>query len=170
MNPQIQNETFPLTKIVSGGQTGVDRAALDTALFLEIEHGGWCPRGRRAEDGRIDSVYRLVETDEADYSIRTEKNVLDSDGTLIFCQGPISGGTKLTVKQARRHRKPHLIIDLAADDAESQQRDPLVHWIREQNIQVLNVAGPRESTAIGIGQKVERFLVNALRPFLSPTQ
>lgn len=170
MNPQIQDEKFPLIKIVSGGQTGVDRAALDTALFLEIEHGGWCPRGRRAEDGRIDSVYQLVETDEADYAIRTEKNVLDSDGTLIFCQGPVSGGTKLTVKLARRHRKPHLIINLAADDAESQQLDHVVKWIREQNIQVLNVAGPRESTANGIGQEVEKFLVNALRPLLSPAQ
>ena len=93
-----------LSEIVSGGQTGVDRAALDVALSLQIPHGGWCPKGRRAEDGPIDSKYLLKETDEEKYEVRTEKNVIDSDGTLIFSKGLLTGGTLLTLEMARLHQ------------------------------------------------------------------
>ena len=102
---------FSLTKIVSGAQTGVDRAALDAAIFLNIPHGGWCPRGRRAEDGAIPAVYQLKETTERNYAVRTEKNVVDSDGTLILFLKQISGGTELTEKLTKKHRRPLLCVD-----------------------------------------------------------
>lgn len=155
--------TFPLRKIVSGGQTGVDRAALDVAIFLDIEHGGWCPRGRRAEDGQIDTIYRLSETAESDYSVRTEQNVIDSDGTLIVCQGPATGGTKLTLRLARSHKRPLLTIDLADPLSLEQQADRVIEWINQNHVQVVNVAGPRESSSPGIGELVEELLVLAFR-------
>ena len=101
-------------KIISGGQTGVDRGALDAAMELGIPHGGWCPRGRTAEDGRIPDRYQLRETDSPDYSFRTEQNVLDSDATLILYRGRIAGGTELTLRLARQHGRPHLVVDLDA--------------------------------------------------------
>lgn len=168
MEPLIFGHDFPLTRIVSGGQTGVDRAALDAAIFLEMEHGGWCPRGRRAEDGVIDPVYQLRETAEADYAVRTERNVVDSDGTLILCRGRLTGGTLLTERLARKHRRPCLVIDLGDHREESPaeldpRADQFLNWIQQQNVRVLNVAGPRESTAPGIRRAAEEFLIHALR-------
>lgn len=148
-----------LSKIVSGGQTGVDRAALDVAIYLEIPHGGWCPQGRRSEDGTIPLEYALRETKERDYSVRTERNVIDSDGTLILYQAKLTGGTELTFRLTKKHRRPCLCVDLAAVD---ESPPSLCHWIATHNIGVLNVAGPRESTTDGIGQRAESFLVNAL--------
>ncbi|MFW5955765.1 MAG: putative molybdenum carrier protein, partial [Rhodothermales bacterium] len=95
-----------LKKIISGGQTGVDRAALDASRSLGLELGGWCPAGRRAEDGPIDRSYPLKETEDADYATRTRKNVVDSDGTLIVSPGPLSGGTKLTRELAEGYGRP----------------------------------------------------------------
>jgi hypothetical protein len=135
-----------LARIISGGQTGVDRAALDVALELGIEHGGWCPRGRLAEDGRIDARYHLRETDQAKYHIRTELNVQSSDGTLIVARGPLTGGTELTRQFATRHGKPFWIIDLD----KPTRRAEFQAWLARENISVLNVAGPRESTSPGI--------------------
>ena len=103
--------SFP-KKIISGGQAGVDRAALDAAIALNMPHGGWCPRGRLAEDGRISDRYRLRETDSSDYAVRTERNVLDSDATLVLCRGEPRGGTLLTIRLAQRHGRPHLAVDL----------------------------------------------------------
>jgi hypothetical protein len=141
-------------KIVSGGQSGVDRAALDAAIAFGIPHGGWCPRGRLAEDGPIPERYALQETATADYRERTERNVLDSDATLIFHLGRVQGGTLLTRRLARRHGKPCLAIDLAKpDEAESVYR-----WLRDNRVEVLNVAGPRESQSPGIAARAERFL------------
>lgn len=154
----------PLRKIVSGGQTGVDRAALDVALHLEIEHGGWCPKGRRSEDGAIPAVYQLRETVERDYSIRTERNVIDSDGTLILFESEVTGGTLLTLKQAQKHCRPFLCIDLKQFDDSSVTPPDILNWLQDKNIAVLNVAGPRESTHPGIGQAVESFLLAALKP------
>ena len=94
-------------KIISGGQTGVDRGALDAAISLGIPHGGWCPRGRLAEDGRIPDRYQLRETDSPDYPSRTEQNVLDSDATLILYRGRIAGGTEFTLRLAQQHGRPH---------------------------------------------------------------
>ena len=101
-----------LKKIVSGGQTGVDRTALDVAIQLGLEHGGWCPRGRMAEDGRIPECYQLTECAEPDYRLRTEQNVIDSDGTLILFHEPLTGGTRLTRRFARKHIKPYLPLPL----------------------------------------------------------
>src|SRR6266852_5932705 len=101
-----------ISKIVSGGQTGVDRAALDVALELGIPCGGWCPKGRRAEDGSIPDHYPLRETSTAFYPQRTEWNVRDSDGTLVLTLGRPDGGTALTIELARRLPKPFLAVNL----------------------------------------------------------
>lgn len=151
-----------LSKIVSGGQTGVDRAALDVALSLHIPHEGWCPKGRRAEDGPIASKYLLKETDEEKYEVRTEKNVIDSDGTLIFSKGLLTGGTLLTLKMVRLHQRPFIIIDLAEDQSQQKNMDRLMAWISENGIRRMNVAGPRESTVSGIYNEVRDFLFEAL--------
>ncbi len=130
-----------MQKIVSGGQTGVDRAALDVALQASFPCGGWCPRGRIAEDGSIDARYPLQEASSRDYTLRTEWNVRDSDGTLILARGRLVGGTALTRSLARRLGKPVHVVDLVAEeDAQS-----VVDWLEDNNIQTLNVAGPRES-------------------------
>lgn len=139
--------SLPLLKrIVSGGQTGVDRAALDVAIELGIEHGGWCPKGRIAEDGRIPAIYQLRETDEAEYSVRTERNVIDSDGTLILYQTVLQGGTSLTNRLAKSRGKPHMRVRLDHPvDIPAIQK-----WLNDERIESLNVAGPRESSRPGI--------------------
>ena len=136
-------------RIVSGGQTGVDRAALNVAIELGIEHGGWCPRGRRAEDGVIAAKYQLQETDSVDYAIRTEKNVKDSDGTLILYRERLMRGTLLTHQIAKRMSKPLLRVRL--DRPVSIDR--IVRWLTENSVNVLNVAGPRASSQDGIEQQ-----------------
>ncbi len=144
-------------RIVSGGQTGVDRAALDVALLLGFETGGWCPRGRRAEDGPISENYPLTETPSADYSQRTVANVRDSDATLILSRGRLSGGAALTRNIARTRKKPVLVLDLR-----TATPDDAVSWIRRQAISVLNVAGPRESGAPGIYGEASSYLRQVL--------
>jgi len=131
-----------IRKIVSGGQTGVDRAALDYALERGIACGGWCPLGRRAEDGPISGRYPLIETPSPDYAIRTRWNVRDSDGTLILAPHPLRGGTKLTWKFAQAIGKPVLV--LSSERAE-EGVDAFDTWRSEQGIETLNVAGPRAS-------------------------
>ena len=147
-------------KIVSGGQTGVDRAALDAAFELGIPCGGWCPKGRHAEDGRIAARYTLQETPSADYSVRTEWNVRDSNGTLALVEGAPSGGTAFTIELAREYRRPLLVIDLR------DRPDParVGAWLAAEAIVVLNVAGPRESNAPGIHDRALQFLRTALGP------
>lgn len=137
-----------IRKIVSGGQTGADRAALDFAMTHGIEHGGWCPAGRKAEDGPIDARYALTET-EGGYARRTRLNVRDSDGTLVFNLGELSDGTLSTVNHARRLRKPVLLVPLDERISEEVARD-IQAWLAEHAIAVLNVAGPRESKRPGI--------------------
>ncbi|ROQ93526.1 putative molybdenum carrier protein [Desulfosoma caldarium] len=141
-------------KVVSGGQTGVDRGALDAALDLGHPCGGWCPRGRRAEDGRIPDRYPLQEHASSAYRARTEANVLDSDGTLVFCRGKPSGGTALTIRLAHQHHKPCLVISLdGALDLKAMARH-IRSWGESHGIRVLNVAGPRESENPGLQQLV----------------
>lgn len=130
-----------VTRIVSGGQTGVDRAALDVAIVRGLPHGGWCPLGRLAEDGPIPPHYRLIETPTSDYAERTEWNVRDSDGTLVITAGEPSGGTGLTVRLARGMRRPVHVVDVDR----SIDPDRIVAWIERAGIEVLNVAGPRRS-------------------------
>jgi hypothetical protein len=146
-------------KIVSGGQTGVDRGALDAAIELAIPHGGWCPRGRLAEDGPIPEQYGLFETDSSDYPSRTQRNVVESDATLILFRGRIAGGTELTFRLAESHQRPRLAVDLdaAADPARVRR------WLAEQRVEVLNVAGPRESQNPGIGALARAFLLEVFR-------
>jgi hypothetical protein len=143
-----------LSTIVSGGQTGVDRGALDAAITSGIGHGGWCPRGRKAEDGTIPAYFLLRETPSARYAERTEWNVRDSGGTLVLSRGLIRGGTRLTLELARRYGRPCLVVKLDG----TQDAAAAVKWIREWNIEVLNVAGPRESTNPGIGADARRFV------------
>ena len=143
-----------IDSLISGGQTGVDRAALQVALDLGIPCGGWCPRGRRAEDGRIPAKFPLRESTSRNYAVRTRLNVLESDGTLILSRGKLTGGTALTESIARQNQKPCLVIDLMAElDAH-----PVEEWIAENRIRTLNVAGPRESQQAGIFNQACEYL------------
>lgn len=138
-----------LRKIVSGGQTGVDRAALDWALARGVGHGGWCPAGRLAEDGSIGPRYLLEETPSDGYSQRTEWNVRDSDGTVILSLAPgLAGGSRLTAEFARKWHRPwiHLSRAIATEPARE-----LRCFVEENRIEILNVAGPRDSTEAGVG-------------------
>lgn len=136
----------------------MDRAALDVAIRLEIPCGGWCPRGRLAEDGRIPLCYPLKETPTADYAERTLWNVRDSDGTLILTWGEPSGGTALTRAFALKEGKAHFMVDLRG-----KPRVALVRkWLRENKIRVLNIAGPRTSTVPGIHELACAFLESLL--------
>lgn len=143
-----------INKIISGGQTGVDRAALDFGLAHNIEIGGWCPKGRRAEDGSIPSRYPLKETHRSDYPYRTILNVTHADGTLVLHQGRLAGGSALTVKIARNHDIPCQEIDLLAEHAV----DVAKRWIQHHPIRVINIAGPRESENLGIHDRARAFL------------
>ena len=148
-----------LRKIVSGGQTGVDRAALDVGLALGLAVGGWCPKGRRAEDGRIPARYPLVEIPEPDYETRTCHNVEESDGTLILNRGKLDGGTAFTMAHARQIGKPCLIVALEEGIEPAAFRD----WLEANSIAVLNVAGPRESQRPGVYAAAVRGLEAWLR-------
>ena len=147
-----------MIKIVSGGQTGVDRAALDVALFLGLPCGGWCPRGRLAEDGVINERYPLQETADTRYSDRTRLNVHDSDGTLILNPVPLRGGTALTLKYARRMRRPVIMTSMRSNRDIARIRK----WIHGWEIRTLNVAGPRESKRPGIYDQSYSFLQRIL--------
>jgi hypothetical protein len=141
-------------KIVSGGQTGVDRAALDVALELGIDCGGWCPAGRWAEDGPIDARYPLRETPSADPSQRTEWNVRDGDATLLLTSHAASPGTELTREVARRLRRPVFTWPVhSAEDVGLFRR-----WLQVYTVHTLNVAGPRESEAPGIYDEARRIV------------
>ena len=142
-------------KIVPGGQTGVDRAALDVAMERGLSCGGWCPKGRLAEDGTIPSRYPLEETLSSDYAERTLWNVRDSDGTLILTWGSPTDGTAFTVEMAARLNKPCRIVDLAEEGAEPHE---VLEWIRTHRIRVLNVAGPRAGKAPEVYGAALRFL------------
>ena len=126
-------------KIVSGGQAGVDRAALDAAMAAGLEVGGWCPKGRRAEDSPIPDRYPLTETKCNKYRTRTRWNVRDSDATLILCEGEPSGGTALTIQFCEQLNKPFMIISPSSTDFKAVNE-----WLLSQQVKVLNVAGPRE--------------------------
>ena len=144
-----------LKKIISGGQTGVDRAALDAAISLAIQHGGWCPLGRLAEDGRIPDHYLLEETDSPEYPVRTERNVVQSDATLILYRSQLGGGTLLTLRLAEEHKKPYLAVDLEWPLSFAEIR----RWLKTNRVEVLNVAGPRESQSPGIGEMSREFIL-----------
>jgi predicted Rossmann-fold nucleotide-binding protein len=143
-------------KIISGGQTGVDRAALDVALELGIECGGYCPKGRRSEDGIIPEKYPLTQTTTGQYPERTGLNVKTSDATLVLIDKAADRGTALTISLCKLHHKPCIVIDLSNENKEQN----LLQWIKETKINVLNIAGNRESFSPGIGKKAYEFLLN----------
>ena len=156
-----------ITKIISGGQAGVDRAALDWAIERAVPHGGWCPKGRIAEDGPLDNCYRLQETDSAGYRQRTRQNVVDSDGTLILNIGELDGGSLETQRLADRFGKQCLVIqlDLGRDN---ENVSKVTEWLQTHSIAVLNIAGPRESKRPGVYQLTFGFLTRLL--YVSPIQ
>ena len=146
------------SKIISGGQTGVNRAALDVAIEFGIPCAGWCPKGRKAEDGPIDPQYPLKETKSQEYQIRTEANVIGSDGTLILTIGKLTEGTAYTAQMALKYRKPYCVVDLEKKIKPKRVLD----WAEAHKIRVLNVAGPRESKKPGIYERAKQFLQTIL--------
>ena len=135
-----------IEKIISGGQTGVDRAALDVAMELGIACGGWCPAGRHADDGPIPARYPLQETADIDHTVRTENNVRHSDATLIVHRGELHGGTAYAVEMARHLGRPVLAIDVE----EPPDIGKVVDWLRSAQVRTLHIGGPRESSRAGI--------------------
>jgi len=152
-------KTGTLRKILSGGQTGADHAALDWAISAGVPHGGWCPKGRKAEDGAIPPQYELTETPSADYPARTERNVLASDGTVIISIYAALGsrGSALTQRLAEQHHKPRIHIH----SGELGPGETLRSFVTMHNIQALNVAGPRASSEPRIAQFVHSVLREA---------
>ncbi|MFO8239670.1 MAG: putative molybdenum carrier protein [Dissulfuribacterales bacterium] len=140
----ISHGTCRITKIISGGQTGADQAALDVAIEKGIPYGGWVPKGRLTEAGMLLEKYQLKEMETASYPLRTEQNVIDSDGTLIVSHGELTGGSAYTREMAEKHGKPWIHID--ADETPMKEAINLIwSWIDENQVEVLNVAGARAS-------------------------
>jgi len=151
-------------RIQSGGQTGADRAACDVAIALGIPLSGWCPRGRRAEDGVIPDRYDLRETDAAEYAVRTRLNVFEADATVLFTRGAPMGGSRLTAKIAGELGRPLLHVDLEDLEHDVETAGAVLRaWLVRHRVRVLNVAGSRESEVPGIYATVYRFLLSALR-------
>jgi hypothetical protein len=133
-----------ITKIISGGQTGADRAALDFAIKHSIPYGGWVPKGRRTEDGTLPEKYQLQEMSTDEYSKRTKQNIVDSDATLILSHASLTGGSALTQSLAEKHGKPCIHIDLSK--VGMRKAGLIINiWIHRYKIKVLNIAGPKAS-------------------------
>jgi hypothetical protein len=143
----------PLLMVVSGGQTGVDRAALDAAMDFGIDAGGWCPHGRRAADGVIPEKYPMTETHGKNYQTRTKWNVCDSDATLIICQGEPTGGTALTIQICKDIPKPYMVYQLDDEDPSA-----VLKWLKGYNVDLLNIAGPRELKSRPVYDRTHKFL------------
>lgn len=153
----------PQFKIISGGQSGADQAALDWAIAHGVAHGGWCPKGRRSEDGPIDPRYQLTEATKPGYLQRTEWNVRDSDATLIVIQTDrLEGGSMNTAEFAEQHRKPCLVM------RPNGNPDAVARWLERNRVTTLNVAGSRESKAPGIAAYVTAVLDQVLELPLPP--
>lgn len=131
-------------KIISGGQTGADRAALDAAIKLGLPYGGWLPRGRKTENGPLPAQYNLKELDSENYRTRTEQNVIAGDGTLIVSFGPLTGGSALTESLSIKHDRPCLTLNLGLISLD-EAVDAVERWIQRYEIATMNVAGPRAS-------------------------
>jgi len=166
---------MPITKLISGGQTGADRGGLDAAIYCDVSHGGWCPKGRKAEDGRIPAEYGLVETTSGSYLDRTKRNVVVADATVVFTLKGLSGGSLRTVEFARDDEKPWLHVDLGKTPRQ-KAAEQVAEWLDgrgdydhdEYKAQppancTLNVAGSRESKADGIQELVAAIMVDVLR-------
>jgi hypothetical protein len=153
---------MPLSKIISGGQSGVDRGALDAALAAGFPCGGWCPAGRVAEDGAIALRYPLTEMPSGGYSERTVKNVTDSDATFVIYFAELQGGTEQTVLQCVRQRKPYKLVD-ATEIGATRAAELVRQFIAEHDVSVLNVAGPRQSHAPAAHEYAVRAIGHLLR-------
>ncbi len=145
--------------IVSGGQTGADRGGLEAAIDMDVPHRGYCPKGRKAEDGVIPPQFKMSETSVSTYKLRTELNVADSCGTLIFTAGPLNGGSLLTYEFTTAAEKPVLWIDLTIAGDYWQV---IIEFVAQNTIWDLNVAGNRESKAPGIQQRVRTIMAQVL--------
>ncbi|MGB7325247.1 MAG: putative molybdenum carrier protein [Rubripirellula sp.] len=158
-DPQDHHAGSPFRpdRIVSGGQTGVDRAGLDAAIDLGINHGGWCPKGRLAEDGTVPAKYQLTEYSSSKYAARTAQNVIDSDATLILFERKLNGGTLLTARLCKRHKRPCFLIQMDVEGAQGA-----IAWLAELRPATLNIAGPRESTSPGIAGRARPILLEML--------
>ncbi len=167
-----------IAKIISGGQTGADRGGLDAAIEAKVRHGGWCPKGRKAEDGVIPAKYRLVEHESADYPARTEANVIDAHCTVVFTFGKPTGGSKKTIALADEYQRPSLCVDLTAVTNEAAAM-VVLEWLSPGGLMcpgmaspqpnpVLNVAGSRESEAPGIQQRVRDVMLMVFKPPFYP--
>jgi hypothetical protein len=158
-----------IKRIISGGQTGADRAALDWALTLGIPHGGWCPAGRICEDGVIPERYRLRELPETDYSARTRANVRESDATVIFSIRPqLTNGSLLTQKYAEELGKP--CLHLHADEGVVAAERRLGEFVKRHHVMVLNIAGPRASQEPCVGDFVTAVLNATFLPLRAVTE
>lgn len=164
MASNVSNSMFysGLRKVISGGQTGVDRAALDAAMRVGLEVGGWCPKERRALDGVIPARYPLTETRGKSYQTRTKWNVRDSDATLIICRDEPTGGTALTIKYCEQLGKPYYVYQLVAGEIPcvGSPEDPqdVAYWLNCHHVEVLNVAGPRDGKHCPIYNHTHAFL------------
>jgi putative molybdenum carrier protein len=163
---RLHRKYTELEKIISGGQTGVDRGALDAALDAGFPCGGSCPRGRRAEDGAIPDRYPLTELETTNYRTRTKRNVMDADGTLIIFFGELSGGTRETLRIAEDVGKPVLTLDASAKASLTAAVEAAA-FVEHHAIAVLNVAGPRESSGRGAADYA-RELISAMLLRLRP--
>lgn len=151
-----------LEKIISGGQTGADRAALDVAIELGIPHGGYLPKGRKTEAGRLPAKYDLKEMPTDSYPKRTEQNVIDSDATLIISHGALTGGSDYTRQVAQKHGKPWIHVDASRTSIDSAVQ--LVRaWINGSEVKVLNVAGPRASKDPKIYGTTKRLITTLIK-------
>lgn len=150
-----RNDKTPMIeKIISGGQTGVDRAALDVAEEMGIPSGGWCPAGRDADDGPIPDKYPMQETTAYDHTVRTGFNVRDSDGNLMFYRGSLHGGTAYAVEMATRMNRPVKAIDVDAPPSPGE----VASWIDENHLRVIHIGGQREATSPGIYQQAYKLI------------
>ena len=162
MDGMEEHEGVKLRRIVSGGQTGADQGALSACVQAGFPYGGWIPKGRRTEKGKVPARYRMRQHGSQHYPPRTEANVRDSDGTVIFTYGKPDGGSLLTIEFAKKHGKPWLAVDATRPHDEIVAR--VVRWIRRRlpDGAVLNVAGSRRSKAPGIHFVVKRAVLDVL--------
>ena len=158
---ELASSQLPIMKIISGAQTGVDRAALDAALECGIEAGGWCPEGRVAEDGIIPEKYPVKELPKAGYRQRTKQNVSDSDGTVIIYFGYPTGGTEQTIAFCIKEKKPYVLID-AEELPLEQAVEKVKSFISQKAISIMNVAGPRASGELKAYEYTKQVMLSVL--------
>jgi len=159
----MEKQKYKIKKIISGGQSGADRGALNAAIHLGIPHGGYCPKGRKAEDGPIPKHYQLTETSSTNYAIRTVENILQSDGTLLFTRGQPTGGSLLTKEIAEKKNKPFLQIDLFVANTPNEAFKLIHPWLEKEQIAILNIAGTRASKDPKIEKNVFSILLRLFK-------